>query len=730
MKRRSMHGGAMAAAMLLAACGGGGGGETLNTLPTSVSEVSRTAYGATAPGSGTTAATQDLLTAGLGKTGLGAAAAPAYADPLNPTALELRRNAIHANYRAILDPSANGGYGTLYGPNVDLNGGNTLGEGLIPGVEYLARLDDGTGRKNVTMAVQIPASFDVNNPCIVAGPSSGSRGVYGAVGSSSEWGLKRACAVALTDAGKGMGLYDPSDDTVNRIDGTRATRSAAGPLSHFAAALTEGARAAFNAAFPNRLGLKHAHSQLNPEKDWGSDTLAALQYALYALNQEYAPLAADGARRTVRFSAANTLVIAGSVSNGGAAVLQAAEQDAAGLIDGVVAAEPSAQPRSASGYGVQSGGAAVPRYGAALIDYFTIANLYQPCAALAPSVTMAEASLFNYMTLTSMNARAANRCTALAAKGLVTGADTSARAADALAKLRAYGWSAEHDFMHNAHYGLGNAPIIGMMYTNALGRFPMADNLCGMSAAQVNAAGDVTAAAAPVKAASFALGNGTVNGVPASVVYNDSVGGAKAWQFAVSPGSGTADFALDAAICQRALVTGTDPASGAALTASSTPTKAQSDAVRAGIAEVQLSGNLRGKPAVIVAGRSDALVPVNHNARAYAAYNRSVEGAAATRLRYYEVTNAQHFDAFLPLSGFDTRFVPLHVYFNQAMNAMYAHLKSSTALPASQVVRTTPRGGTPGAAPAITPAHVPPISSTPAPANLIEFAGTSINVPN
>ena len=42
--------------------------------------------------------------------------------------------------------------------------------------------------------------------------------------------------------------------------------------------------------------------------------------------------------------------------------------------------------------------------------------------------------------------------------------------------------------MHNAHYALGNAPIIAMMYTNALGRFGLADNLCRMSMAQVVAA--------------------------------------------------------------------------------------------------------------------------------------------------------------------------------------------------------------------------------------------------
>ena len=55
---------------------------------------------------------EDLLTAGLGKTGL-AAAAPAFTNPLNPTPAELRRNAIHTNYRAPLDITANGGYGIV-----------------------------------------------------------------------------------------------------------------------------------------------------------------------------------------------------------------------------------------------------------------------------------------------------------------------------------------------------------------------------------------------------------------------------------------------------------------------------------------------------------------------------------------------------------------------------------------------------------------------------------------
>jgi len=176
-------------------------------------------------------------------------------------------------------------------------------------------------------------------------------------------------------------------------------------------------------------------------------------------------------------------------------------------------------------------------------------------------------------------------------------------------------------------------------------------------------------------------------------------------------------------------VTGKDTVTGADLGAASVPTLAQSQAVQAGMAEALLNGNLRGKPTLIVAGRSDALVPINHSERAYMAFNRAVEGAAS-QVSYIEVFNAQHFDTFVPFSGFDNRFVPLHPYFNRAMDAMYAKLTNGTALPPSQVVRTTPRGGAPGAAPAITAANVPPFVAAPAAADSIQFVGTTINVPN
>jgi hydroxybutyrate-dimer hydrolase len=714
-----------AAGGLLSACGGDDHTAS-NTLPANVTQHGVTVYPATAPGSGATAATQDLLTGGLGKTGIGTAAAPAYADPLNPTALELRRNALHANYRAIVDPTAAGGYGTLYGPNIDASGAVTTGEGMVPGREYVATLDDGTGRKRTTMVVQIPDNFNQAAPCLVLGPSSGSRGVYGAIATASEWGLKRGCAIALTDAGKGVGLHDLSDDTVNRIDGTRATRAVAGSLANFAADISDAARTAYNTMFPNRVALKQVHSQQNPEKDWGTDTLASARYAFFALNDRYGV-----ALNPVPFHTGNTLVIGGSASNGAAALLRAAEQDGEGLIDGVVAGEPVAQMPTATGYGIQVGGVAVAGFGKTLADYVTYGNLYQPCAALAAPAAMAEASIFNYLTLTQQNARATARCNSLAAKGLVSGADTAARSLDALQKLRNFGWSVEHDQMHNAHYGLGNGPILSAMYPTSYGRFSVTDNVCGTSFGQVDAAGAPVPLSPTLKAQSFAVANGTANGTPASVIYNDSVGGARVWNLSTSPSTGVQDFGLDFALCQRALVTGVDE-TGAPLTGTATatrPTAAQSAAVRAGIAEVVLDGSLRGKPTIIVSGRSDALVPVNHNARAYTAFNKVREGNAS-RLSYIEVLNAQHFDTFIQFSGFDNRYVPIHVYFVRAMDAMYAHLRNGTALPPSQVVRATPRGGAAGAAPALTSANVPPISAAPPAADQIGFSGTSLTVPN
>jgi hydroxybutyrate-dimer hydrolase len=111
-----------------------------------------------------------------------------------------------------------------------------------------------------------------------------------------------------------------------------------------------------------------------------------------------------------------------------------------------------------------------------------------------------------------------------------------------------------------------------------------------------------------------------------------------------------------------------------------------------------------------------------------------VEGGSS-KLSYIEVMNAQHFDGFIDLvPGYDTLFVPLVLYEQRALDAMYANLKNGTPLPPSQVVRTTPRGGTPGAAPAINAANVPNFTGTPAAGDRISVSVSggvaTVSVPN
>jgi hydroxybutyrate-dimer hydrolase len=702
-----------------------------NTLPSGFNTPVLTTYDGT---------TDDLLTAGLGKTGIGSSTPPGFTDALSPTTAELRRRAIYTNYRALADVSAAGGYGSLYGPNIAADGTVTVEEGKIAGREFIAFADDGTGRKNVGMMVQIPDTFDPNAACIVTAPSPGSRGIYGAIGTSGEWGLKHGCAVAYTDAGKGIGYHDLEADKVDLIDGRLVARATAGTQAHFASDLAGAALAAYNAQYPNRFAYKHAHSQQNPEKNWGKNVLDSIRFALWAINETHAAVDAGTGRRLRTYGAANTTVIASSVSNGGGESLQAAEQDTEGLIDAVAVSEPNAQPASMTGVTVTEGATAVPVAGRPLADYFTYRMIYEPCAAIS---TLAQAptgvrpgwlglgtgpASANRVAGVELETIATNRCQSLAEKGLVTGATTADRADAALAKMHAYGWTdANHNALHASHYRLADI-YVAMSYVAAYGKFSVGDNVCGFSLANVDASGNVAAQVPATQAILFGTGNGLATG--GDVIYNSSVGGAKQYHVGVSPSTTRIDGSLDGLLCLRNLVTGVDTVTGDALTGAPLANSAR---VQAGIQEVLLTGNLRGKPAVIVTGRSDTLLPPNHTARAYAAYNKLVEGSAS-KLHYYEITNGQHFDAFNlaagGVPGYDVLFIPLHHYLNEALDLMWAHLRQQATLPPSQLVRTVPRGGTPGAAPAIDTSNVPDIATTPVAGDVITVTAGSIIIPD
>lgn len=660
-------------------------------------------------------ASNDLLTAGLGASGLASATAPTPADPINPTAEELRTLAIYNNYRALVDTSAGGGYGNLFGPQVEAGDA----EGMIPGDEYLAyiRLDD--AEVPVTVMVQIPDSYDPAASCMVTAPSSGSRGIYGAIGTAGEWGLKKGCAVVYTDKGSGTGSFNMETGAAQDMRGQLTTNENVDV--QFESDLEASERATFNSNWPDRFAFKHAHSKTNPEADWGQYVLASIEFGFYILNERFGEETDDG-DRLVTVTPENTLVIASSVSNGGGASVRAAEQDEDGLIDGVAVSEPNVNPTVNTSFTIRQGdGPVITEHSRSLLDYTTAIAVYQGCANLAPGVR--DTAPFND-ALNDFDVDE-NICTSLFNKGLVIGADVDARAADAQRILEEeFGIQPEQSLVAPSHFGAAVAQSISMTYANAYGQFGVEDRVCGLSLAATDA---TTGAVVPLAQASEELLFATSNGIPptggVNQVYDGATGVPTDLKLSTSPSSGIQDYGLDALLCLRGLAEGRDPISGGLL---SSLLAEQSEAIAAGIEDIRASGDLQGKPTIFVTGRSDAILPINHTSRPYFGLNQTVEGDDSG-LRYYEVLNAHHLDAFNAFPGFDALYVPLHRYYFQALDLVYAHLKDGDALPPSQVVRTTPRGT---GAPALTTANVPPIQATPAESDRILFEDDQVRIPD
>ena len=191
---------------------------------------------------------------------------------------------------------------------------------------------------------------------------------------------------------------------------------------------------------------------------------------------------------------------------------------------------------------------------------------------------------------------------------------------------------------------------------------------------------------------------------------------------AVSRSTGRNDLNIDSALCYRALQTGEGIDSAAEFF--------NFARVRFGTREVGTTGKLHGKPALVIHGRRDALVFPNLHSRAYYALNQQEE-RRNSRLSYIEVTTGQHFDAFISsifAGPTGVQFVPLHYYFVQAMDAMYAHLTAHAPLPPSQVVRPTPRGTDPYAT-ANVAKLLPPMQQNPAAGDRISFERGVLTIP-
>ena len=81
---------------------------------------------------------------------------------------------------------------------------------------------------------------------------------------------------------------------------------------------------------------------------------------------------------------------------------------------------------------------------------------------------------------------------------------------------------------------------IVVTYSNAYGRFSVADNVCGFSMANTDVSGNVAAQNAVTQASIFATGNGVPPTSGVNLVYNDAQGGPKLDLLAVSPSTGQA----------------------------------------------------------------------------------------------------------------------------------------------------------------------------------------------
>ncbi len=542
----------------------------------------------------------DLLTGGLGLAGLRAMAPPAFADAEHPSAVELRRRALWSNWRGIADLAPGGGYGELYGSVAN-----------VPGREFSAFATVDGARQPHRLLVQVPDAFDAGKRCVVVTASSGSRGVYGAIAVAGAWGLPKGCAVAYTDKGAGTDYFDLDAGQGVRADGTVGAR---GDGLAFEPTTTASSGVAF----------KHAHSQDNPEADWGRHVKQAAQFALQSLDAAF-PAAAP-------FTFDNTRVIAVGISNGGGAVLRAAEMDGDWL-DAVVAGEPNVLVEGAR-----------PLY-----DYTTEAALLMPCALLhlqnLPQPPLA-AQVVPLWT---------QRCAALKAAGAIDGVDSAAQARSAYDALKANGWTDESLRAGALSVGFDLWRSVAVAYASAYGRYRFGELSCGNRYSALDANGNPRGATAAERAAWWSDASGIPPGAGVHIVEQN------------------ASAPITTLQCLRGLWTGDD---------------ANAQRVKRGIAETRAGLPRKGLPVLVIHGTDDGLIPPVFSSAPYVAHAR----AAGRDVRYWQVRNAQHFDAFLALPDYGARYVPLLPYVYAALDRVGALLDDGGKLPVDAVIATTPRG--------------------------------------
>jgi hydroxybutyrate-dimer hydrolase len=635
----------------------------------------------------------DLLTAGLGLVGL-RGPPPAFADPAAPTWRERRRRAIHAAYRGLVDVTGAGGFGRLYGPIADRR---------VAGVEWLATVRTPDGRGVTTVLLQVPAAFNMDAPCLVAVASSGSRGVYGALPTAAEWALQRGFAVVHTDKGTGTGIWDVDQGRGYRTDGA-LTRDAADPTLSF----SPGPAPPDAAAGEHALAFKHAHSGQNPEADWGVYLLQAIDAAFQLLNRGH------GTARRRPLTPDATLVMAVGISNGGASVLRALERDRAGWIGGALAVEPNAMVAGrTAGLEIRQGDLRLVGADIAPYDYTSLHALYQPAAVLAPAAATEPLAAASAAARPALEAW----CRALQAVGLLAAGDIATAAEDARARLRSGGIVPSALALGHFNQSACVWPALVTTYASAYARRSVWQPYAGVGFAMVGADGRPR----------------PVTDAEAATLWSDASG--------IAPTSGIALVAPDADGVRRACNAASVPLALAFATRRLLDAAGRSldallpadhgellEAVRRGQDDVAMSARPGNRPVMLLHGRMDGLIPVNHSSRAYVALNHRERGDR-DEVRYYELEHGQHFDGALSLPGLDAACVPMQAWTRRCLDLLYARLVRGEALPPSQVIRSRPRGGTPGAAPPLAAEHLGELVARPG-ADGIRAADGVLTIPD
>ncbi|WP_176763934.1 3-hydroxybutyrate oligomer hydrolase family protein [Aquimonas voraii] len=416
---------------------------TNEALPMRLSDVRETVH----------RAPDDLLSAGLGLSGLQQATPPALADANAPTAAELRRRALWANWRGIADLTPGGGFAEVYGALP-----------AVPGREFHALAWLPEARHPHRVMLQLPDAFDAGARCLVVTASSGSRGIYGAISLAGGWGLPRGCAVAYTDKGAGSGFFD------------LASGQGAG-LSGLAEGEPEFALAASGEPL---FAVKHAHSGDHPEADWGQHLRQAAEFGLHQLSRAL-PAQAP-------FTFENTRVIAVGVSNGGAAVLRAAA-DADDWLDAAVAIAPNVH---------------VANHGRPAFDYGTEAGLLMPCALLDARF---DATPFA-RTPQGAPAQWRQACELAYAAGLLAARSIDSQVAEARQRLHEGGWTDQAIAAGALSVSFELWRAVGATYASAYLRRGPTDMPCGFRVAAVDAQGQPRATTVAERALIWSDGSG------------------------------------------------------------------------------------------------------------------------------------------------------------------------------------------------------------------------------